>query len=164
MKGMKWLGHGPFRVWKNRLEGGMLNVWENSLNDTQTGYNQWVYPEFKGYYAGVRWMQLQTTAGPILVALDGDPSLFVQVLRPTFPGDPKPHSPTTAATQAIRQSQHLSANAWASFPEAGFSILHGIAPMGTKFNIAGQLGPQSQQNVADGEYRGTVRFFFGAPD
>ena len=160
LKSMKWLGHGPFRVWKNRLEGGTLNVYENSLNDTQTGYTSWDYPEFKGYYAGVRWMQLQTTGGQILVALD-DPSLFVQVLRPTFPGDPKPHSPTTAVTRSIKQGDHLSANAWANFPDAGFSILHGIAPMGTKFQIAQQLGPQSQQNVARGVYRGRARFFFG---
>ena len=157
---MKWLGHGPYRVWKNRLAGGTLGVWENTFNNTQTAYNQWVYPEFKGYYAGVRWMQLQTTAGLILVSID-DPALYVQVLRPAFPGDPKPFSPTTAATQAIRQSQHLSANAWATFPDAGFSLLHGIAPMGTKFNVARQLGPQSQQNVAEGEYRGKVRFYFG---
>jgi hypothetical protein len=161
VKHMKWLGDGPFRVWKNRLEGGTLNVYENSLNDTQTGYTDWAYPEFKGYYAGVRWMQLQTTGGTILVAPD-DPALFVQVLRPTFPGNPTPHSPTTAATRALRQSQHISANAWANFPDAGFSILHGIAPMGTKFHIAQQLGPQSQQNVAQGVYRGRVRFFFGA--
>ena len=160
VKHMKWLGHGPFRAWKNRLEGGTLNVYENSFNDTQTGYTRWEYPEFKGYYAGVRWMRLTTTAGPIVIALD-DPSLFVQVLRPTFPGDPKPHSPTTAATRSIKQGDHLSANAWANFPDAGFSILHGIAPMGTKFQIAQQLGPQSQQNVANGVYRGRARFFFG---
>ena len=157
---MRWLGHGPFRVWKNRLGGGTLGVWENAYNNTMTGYDQGPYPEFKGYYAGVRWMQFETTAGPILISID-DPSLYVQVLRPEFPDDPKPHSPTTAATRPISTSAHLSANAWASFPRAGFSILHGIAPMGTKFNTAHQLGPQSQQNVADGEYRGRARFFFG---
>jgi hypothetical protein len=107
-------------------------------------------------------MQLRTSTGPILVTLD-DPELFVQVLRPTFPGDPKAHSPTTAATRSIKQGDHLSANAWANFPDAGFSILHGIAPMGTKFQIAQQLGPQSQQNVAQGVSRGSVRFFFGSP-
>jgi hypothetical protein len=37
--------------------------------------------------------------------------------------------------------------------------------MGTKFNIPAQLGPQSQQHKARGEYRGSVGFFFGpAPE
>jgi hypothetical protein len=87
--------------------------------------------------------------------------MFVQMLRPEFPGHPKAHSPTTAATQAVKQSASLSANAWANFPDAGFSLLHGIAPMGTKFNVAQQLGPKSQQNVARGTYRGKARFVFG---
>ena len=32
----------------------------------------------------------------------------------------------------------------ATFPDAGFSLLHGIAPMGTKFQIAQQLGVTRQ--------------------
>ena len=160
VKSMRWLGNGPYRVWKNRLLGGTLSVWENTYNNTMTGYSDWIYPEFKGYYSGVRWMQIQTTRGPILVALD-DPALYLQILRPQFPGNPKPFNVSTAAVRAVAQSATLSANAWANFPAADFSILHAIAPMGTKFNIAKQLGPQSQQNAADGEYRGSARFFFG---
>jgi len=160
VKSMKWLGIGPYRVWKNRLEGGTLGVWENAYNNTMTGYTDWIYPEFKGYYAGVRWMKLQTTSGPITVALD-DPPLYIQVLRPEFPNHPKPFSPTTAATQAVKQHARLSANAWANFPDAGFSILHGIAPMGTKFQIPAELGPQSQQNRAHGKYHAAVRIYFG---
>jgi len=160
VKSMKWLGNGPFRVWKNRLPGGTLNVWENQYNSTMTGYTDWIYPEFKGYYANVRWMQLRTVDGTILVTLD-DPSLYVQVLKADFPSHPKPASPTTAAVKGGSQGSTVAANAWASFPDAGFSILHGIAPMGNKFNIAEKLGPKSQQNVAGGNYHGTVRFFFG---
>jgi Glycosyl hydrolases family 2, TIM barrel domain/Glycosyl hydrolases family 2, sugar binding domain/Glycosyl hydrolases family 2/Beta galactosidase small chain len=160
LKSKKWLGKGPYRVWKNRIPGGILDVWENQYNSTQTGYTDWIYPEFKGYFANVRWMQLQTTDGPILVELQ-DPSLFIQVLKADFPAHPKPVSPTTAALKNGSQSATMAANAWTSFPDAGFSILNGIAPMGNKFNIAPQLGPQSQQNVAAGDYHETVRFYFG---
>ena len=160
VQSMKYLGNGPFRVWKNRLPGGTLSVWENQYNSTMTGYTDWIYPEFKGYYAGVRWMKLTTTDGPILIALD-DPALYVQVLKADFPSHPKPVSATTAAVKAGATEATVAANAWASFPDAGFSILHGIAPMGTKFNIANQLGPQSQQNVAAGDYHGSVHLFFG---
>jgi hypothetical protein len=161
VKSMKWLGNGPSRVWKNRLPGGTLDVWQNQYNSTMTGYTDWIYPEFKGYYAGVRWMKLQTSDGPILVVLD-DPSLFVQVLKADFPSHPTPVSPTTAAVKGGSQQATVAANAWASFPDAGFSILQAIAPMGNKFNIANQLGPKSQQNAAAGEYHGTARFYFGA--
>ena len=67
---MRWLGDGPSRVWKNRRQGVSLGVWENTFNRTATGYESWVYPEFKGYYANVRWLTLRTAAGPITVALE----------------------------------------------------------------------------------------------
>ncbi|MEO6434943.1 MAG: hypothetical protein ABIP55_04175, partial [Tepidisphaeraceae bacterium] len=157
VKSVRWLGQGPFRVWKNRLAGTTLGVWETARNETITGYEGWKYPEFAGCYAGVQWMRLETTAGPVVIELD-DPSLFVQVGRPKFPGEPKPFSPTTAATRRAPLSQ-LAGNAWANLPEAGFSILHAIPPIGTKFQLANTTGPQGQQNVAKGEYRGRVRFY-----
>ena len=52
VKRKRWLGNGPFRVWKNRLRGGQLGVWEDHYNDTITGWRDWVYPEFKGCFAG----------------------------------------------------------------------------------------------------------------
>ena len=160
IKSIRWLGQGPFRVWKNRLQGTTLGVWEKGFDDTQTGYDGWKYPEFKGYHAGVRWMRLETSGGPIVMELE-NPSLFVQVGRPKFPGDPQPFSPTTAATRRAPTSQ-LSGNAWTLFPDAGLSILHAIPPIGSKFQLANTTGPQGQQNVAKGEYRGRVRFYVGS--
>jgi hypothetical protein len=153
VKGIKWLGDGPYRVWKNRMLGGALNVWQNSFNDTMTGFDGWIYPEFMGYYSGVRWMKFETTGGPILLSLQ-DPKLFVQVLRPRFPGDPQSRATTRANDQ-------LSGNAWAAFPDAGLSFLHAIPPVGSKFRTAASTGPQGQQNQASGEYRVSVRFRFG---
>lgn len=72
VQAMRWLGQGPCRVWKNRLAGGTFGVWENRYNDTITGHAGWVYPEFKGYYQAVRWLQLQTTEGPITAVLHTD--------------------------------------------------------------------------------------------
>jgi hypothetical protein len=161
VKSVRWLGKGPYPVWKNRLAGGVLDVWEKAYNDTITGHSGFEYPEFKGYHAGVRWMRIDTTAGPIVVVIDEPEKAFVQLLRPKFPGDPKPLSPTTAATQRARTSKQLSANAWAPFPDAGFSILHAIPAMGNKFHLASETGPAGQQNVAKGDYKGRVRFYFG---
>jgi len=160
VRGLRWLGDGPFRVWKNRRQGVTLGVWEKAYNNTTTGLGSWIYPEFKGYYSGVRWMTLRGAAGPITVELE-DPSLFVQVLRPDFPDNPRPAKPGTMALKAVRPNATLSANAWANFPEAGFSLLHGIAPIGTKFDLPYQLGPEGAQNRARGKHRGRAVFRFG---
>jgi hypothetical protein len=138
----RWLGYGPYRVWKNRLRGTALGVWENDYNRTIAGWRDWVYPEFKGYFAGVRWLQLDTSEGLITV-LNQDAVPFVQVLTPDFP-------PTNLVGDAI-----------APVPTCGLAFLHGISPIGSKFKEARFGGPQGQPNVAHGEYRGSLSFYFG---
>jgi len=58
----KWLGEGPSHVWKNRLKGGQLNVFERLYNNVLPGTNNWNYPQFKGYYADVSWMEFNTVS------------------------------------------------------------------------------------------------------
>jgi hypothetical protein len=159
VRSVRWLGQGPHRVWKNRLAGTHLGVFATSSNDTITGYQGWNYPEFAGCYAGVRWMRLRIGPGSVVFE-PSDPSVFVQVGKPKFPGDPKPFSPTTAATRRAPTSQ-LAGNAWANLPDTGLAILHAIPPIGSKFQLANTTGPQGQQTEASGEYRGRVRFYFG---
>jgi hypothetical protein len=141
VKHKRWLGAGPFRVWKNRLRGATLNVWENDYNNTLTGYRDWIYPEFKGFFANVRWLQLDTTEGQITVVPDKVP--FVQVLTPEFP------------------PANLVGKAFASVPKCGLGFLDAIPPIGSKFKEAKTMGPQSQPNIAQGEYSGSVSFYFG---
>ena len=62
VKSKQWVGKGPYRVWKNRMEGPQLGYWQNDYNDPIPG-ESFEYPEFKGYFAGVKWMQLTTTEG-----------------------------------------------------------------------------------------------------
>ena len=142
VKAMTWQGQGPYRVWKNRQEGGTFGVWANTYNDTITGDTLWQYPEFKGYYGGVRWVQFQTTEGPI-TAVMGQDDLFLQVLTPKF-----------AQNREAR-------NTAPPFPAAGFSFLHAIPAMGSKFAGAARSGPQGQPAVASGSYHGTLSFYFG---
>ena len=99
----------PFGVWKNRLRGTTLGVWETDYNQTATGWSHWLYPEFKGCFAGVRWLALDTTEGPLLAIL-GDDHGYVQVLTPDFP----------PANLQARTALHL--------PESGLAFLDGIPP------------------------------------
>lgn len=136
--GMRWCGLGPYRVWKNRMVGGTLDVWDVDMNTTQTGFSGWRYPETRGYFADVRWITLRTAAGPLTVRTNRP---FVQVLDPAIPT--------------------ISMKATAEFPAAGFALLDAISPIGNKFHAAKDCGPQSQPTMAAGEYRGTAGFWFG---
>ncbi|HET7624019.1 MAG TPA: glycoside hydrolase family 2 TIM barrel-domain containing protein [Verrucomicrobiae bacterium] len=142
VKHKRWLGDGPFRVWKNRLKGVTLGVWENDYNNTITGWRDWIYPEFKGIFANVRWLQLDTTEGRITVVNHSDVP-FVQVLTPEFP------------------PMNLVGKAFAPMPKCGLGFLDAIPPIGSKFKDATKTGPQGQPNVANGEYSGSVAFYFG---
>lgn len=74
---MKWLGKGPYRVWKNRLKGQTIDVWENTYNNFQPG-TAWDYPEFPGYYDDLSWVVLITADGPLTIATDRD-DLFLRI-------------------------------------------------------------------------------------
>jgi hypothetical protein len=141
VKSKRWLGDGPYRVWKNRLAGTTPGVWQNDYNNTITGFRGWIYPEFKGCFSNVRWLQLDTTEGQITVVPENVP--FVQVLTPEFP-------PT-----------NLVLNAFAPLPKCGLGFLDAIPAIGSSTKKVADLGPQSQPNVARGEYHGTVSFYFG---
>ena len=138
----RWLGDGPFRVWQNRLRGVTTGVWENDFNNTLTGFSDWIYPEFKGFFANWRWLQLDTREGQISVLNQGD-TKFLQVLTPDFGPD------------------KLKANAWARTPNCGLGFLDAIPPIGSKFKEAKFSGPQGQATVKDGEFSGAVSFYFG---
>jgi hypothetical protein len=142
VRGKKWLGDGPFRVWKNRREGVTLNVWENKYNNTITGYSEWVYPEFKGCFADVRWLQLDTDEGPITI-LPGQSDTFVQVLTPAFPPD------------------ELEGETKVKLPKCGIALLDAIPPVGSKFKTAATTGPNGQPNIASRTYSGSVGLYFG---
>ncbi len=138
----RWLGDGPFRVWKNRLRGVTAGVWENDYNDTLTGFRGWVYPEFKGFFSNWRWLQLATREGDITVLNESNVP-FVQVLTPDFGPD------------------NLKANAFGAVPKCGLGLLDAISPIGSKFKEAKFGGPQGQPNYLNGEFSGSVSFYFG---
>jgi hypothetical protein len=141
MKGMRWQGRGPYRVWKNRMKGGQIGVWSNPYKNGIPG-SSWDYPEFKGYYRDWRWVVFQTQDGDITIVNDTD-DLFLGVYRPN--DGPKPIGAELKA------------------PDTGIAFLHGIPATGAKSTRVETAGPQAQKNVASGTYRGTVWFHFDAP-
>jgi hypothetical protein len=144
--GAKWLGKGPYRQWKNRIHGTSVNVWQNLYNNTQTGYAPLVYPEFKGYYGDVTWMEFNTVEGRFYVA-SKDTGLYVRLFDFYGLTGPKGHP---------------------DLPAGNISFLDCIPAIGTKLalNISSNtqaLGPQSEPTRIDRPVTRTLYFYFGLP-
>jgi len=126
IKSMKWLGNGPFRVWKNRLKGGQYGVWKKDYNNTITG-ESWLYPEFKGYHSDFYWAVIENTQLPFTIYSENE-GVFLQMLKPVDP------------------IGAFNNNNTPLFPEGNIGFMNAISPIGTKFQEAFKMGPQSQKN------------------
>lgn len=126
VKHIKWLGNGPYRVWKNRMKGVSFNIWEKDYNNTITG-ESWEYPEFKGFHSNLYAADLTTDEGVIRIVAASD-DLFLHLFTPENP---------------VKRNND---NTLGIFPDGQLSVLNAISPVGTKFKQAKELGPQSQQN------------------
>jgi hypothetical protein len=133
----RWLGKGPYRVWQNRLEGGVFGLHETRYNDPIPG-ETYAYPEFKGYFGDWRWLSLQTRHGRVTAENDGSVPYF-GLYRPQ--GGVKPVL---------------------DLPDVGFAFLHVIPAMGSKFDLPDVLGPQSRPRQVSGVQRGDIKFTFEA--
>jgi hypothetical protein len=139
---MRWLGQGPYRVWKNRLAGQEVAVHYKTANNTDTG-NQWGYPEFRGYHGQLYWAQLETTQPPITL-VTATSNLFLRVLTPP-----------------VASTNHPGVSP--AFPGGNLSVLHAINAIGNKFArpVPAVTGPSSANAVATGLYTGEMDFYFG---
>ncbi len=123
VKGVRWLGNGPYRVWKNRTRGVEPGLWEKDCNDTRTGQT-WEYPEFKGYHSGLYAADIITTSGTLRIVSDTD-DLFLHLLTPAYQGND---------------------DVAGRYPEGNISVLGAISPVGNKFRPADTMGPSGQVN------------------
>ncbi|MGF7080397.1 glycoside hydrolase family 2 TIM barrel-domain containing protein [Mucilaginibacter sp. UYCu711] len=136
----RWLGNGPYRVYKNRLQGTNLNVYKvkNQLNIPGQVYN---YPEFEGYFNNWYWGQINlTNYRTIGLALDNQ-ELYVGLLKPNSGEDPK--------------------SAIIPYPqESGIYIFNYIAPIGDKWNGGSEYGPSGLLNDISKSCSGGAYFKF----
>lgn len=124
-KEMKWLGRGPYRVWKNRISGTNYGIWHKDYNNTVTGesYDNLVYPEFKGYHANMYWATFESDTAPFTVYSRTD-GIFYRVFTP--------EEPKGSAKRTMPE-----------FPEGDISFLLDI-PAICSFKPIEQQGPNSQ--------------------
>ncbi|MDE1193581.1 MAG: glycoside hydrolase family 2 TIM barrel-domain containing protein [Arachidicoccus sp.] len=126
LKGIRWIGNGPYRVWKNRMQGTTLDIWSKTYNNTVTGKPPIIYPEFKGYYSGFYAMDLQTTAGKIKV-ICADEDVFLRLFTP----------------DTVKKMYNTAPR----FPSGDISFMHAIDAIGTKSQTAENTGPAGRKNM-----------------
>jgi hypothetical protein len=125
--GMKWVGRGPYRVWKNRLKGQQFGVWQKQYNNTITG-ESWDYPEFKGYHANLYWVEIDNKESAFRI-YNEEENVFLQMLKPLKPAGANNDNTSPA------------------FAEGNIGFMNAISAIGTKFQAAEKMGPQSQLNM-----------------
>ncbi|KXX68696.1 glycoside hydrolase family 2 protein [Flammeovirga sp. SJP92] len=127
--GMKWLGDGPYRVWRNRTKGTRFQVWENDYNNTITGESGFVYPEFKGYFSHLYWVELKSKSTDGFKVYCHSPYVFLRMLTPEKPsGDPK-------------------GRVTPFFPKGDISFVYNIPGIGTKFQESNSTGPHGNDEI-----------------
>jgi len=120
---IKWMGNGPYRVWKNRTRGVAFNVWEKKYNNTVTGSSGFIYPEFKGYYSNLYWAEIFLKHGNSFKVYCRSDDVYLKLFNPEAGPDP--------ANTVVKHSK------------GDLSFLHGIPAIGNKFSKPDVLGPES---------------------
>lgn len=126
IKGVEYMGRGPYRVWKNRLKGNPFGVWKKDYNNTETG-EAWVYPEFKGYHSNMYWCKFITKDQPFTVITENE-DIFLRLFSAAF------------KTDQWHNYEPL-------FPSGDISFMQGIPGIGTKTQRADRSGPMAMKNI-----------------
>ncbi len=139
----KWLGDGSTHVWKNRTQGGTLDVYERLYNNILPATNNWG-EQFKGYYKDVSWMEFNSVYGKFTMVAN-EPDLYVRLFDFYGISGPTNHP---------------------ELPSGNISFLDGIPPIGTKLAMGismntKQLGPSGELNEMKKPVARTLYFYFG---
>ena len=136
----QWVGNGPYRVWQNRLEGPQYGYWQTDYNDPIPG-ETFEYPEFKGYFANVKWMQVNTSEGKICI-------------EPTLPrsGD----NIYVGMYQPRDGCDHILYD----LPATGITLLEAIPAVRNKVNTTDLNGPSAQPYWVTGQHVHSARLRF----
>ncbi len=124
VSGMKWLGDGPYRVWRNRMKGTQFKVWENDYNNTITGETEYVYPEFKGFFSSLYWVKVKGKNDNGFTVYCNSEYTFLRMLTPENP------------------SEDPNKRVSIEYPEGDISFVKNIPGIGSKFQKPDTMGPQ----------------------
>lgn len=139
---VRWLGRGPFRVWRNRLAGQQFATWSLAYNNTVTGqYNTPqppLYPEFKGYRSDMRWLEIYHGGDVKLRVTSLTEGLYFRLFTPEEAVDQTP-----GEMGGMDEGKRKQERTMVKFPDGDISFLLSIPPM-QSYKPLEQLGPSAQ--------------------
>ena len=140
---VRWVGRGPYRVWKNRLKGQQFGAWSLAYNNTITGSyntpNPPLYPEFKGYRSDLRWMEMVPKKGCPWRVYTLNEGMYLRLFTPEEPVDQ-----TAGEMGGLQELQpRKQEKSMVAFPAGDISFLLSIPPI-QSYKPLEQLGPESQ--------------------
>lgn len=158
---VRWLGRGPYRVWRNRLEGQQYGIWTLAYNNTVTGqYNSPqppVHPEFKGYRSDMRWMEIYKSDTLKLRVTSLTEGLYMRLFTPEEAIDTTP-----GEMGGMNEGKRKQERTMVKFPEGDISFLLSIPPM-QSYKPLEQLGPSAQPDnirIKSGDEGFHIRLLF----
>jgi hypothetical protein len=131
VRGVRALAQGPSPVWKNRLRGTTLGVYELASDAPDAALR----PDHAGYFADLHWARFDTRSSAWTVRSD-DPGTFLQLGS---------HLTDTPATSP-------------AFPASDIGFLRAIPAMGAKAQAADTTGPAGQPTEVHGRITGRLVF------
>lgn len=143
---VKFMGNGPYRVWKNRMAGVNFGVWEKPYNNSITGHTGFTYPEFKGYYSNLYWAVISDKNENSFTVYSRIEDVFLRLFTPAEAPDP--------------------AKTTLKHPPGDIGFMKGIPAIGTKFSHASDRGPLSKyypymkRRIEDGSLKVELTFDF----
>ena len=134
----RFLGEGPSRIWKNRTEGGVLDVYavEKQINIPGLIYNQ---PEFEGCFAPWNWAVFYLNNN-LNIGFQNKSNVTLGVLNPVNGKDPK-------------------MAAWSYPKQEGFYFFDCISAVGSKWKPPTDFGPDAQPTEMIQQIKGAVSMF-----
>ncbi|HEU4778722.1 MAG TPA: glycoside hydrolase family 2 TIM barrel-domain containing protein [Steroidobacteraceae bacterium] len=134
--GKRWVGAGPYRIWKNRQAGTAFGLHEANYSRSTPGVS-YEYPEFEGFFGEWNWLELRAREAKVVIH-NASAVPYFGLYRPT-PGE-KPIL---------------------ELPDLGLSFLHAVPAIGTKFALPDVLGPQSQPTQFTAPIEGELTIIIG---
>jgi hypothetical protein len=138
IKSKRWLGEGPTRIWKNRVEGGIYNVHavEKKTNIPGEIYNQ---PEFEGCFAPWKWAVFHMEDN-VSVGFQNNSDVILGVLNPV-------------------NGENAKMASWKYPKREGFYFFNAIPAVGSKWKRPTEFGPDAQPTKINRPLSGSVSLF-----
>jgi hypothetical protein len=138
VKSKRWLGEGPARIWKNRTEGGTMDVYAVDKKKNIPGeiYNQ---PEFEGCFAPWKWAVFYMENN-FSIGFKNNSDVVLGVLNPIN-------------GKAAKDAK------WHYPEKEGFYFFNAISAVGSKWKKQTEFGPDAQPNIISNNLIGSVSLF-----